>query len=78
MTLCISSDGGETWRSVRIVDDSPGTCLSNNSIDGRNKELSYPYLLEGEGGDLHLAYTYFRRAIKYVRLPAGWIDGENS
>ena len=78
MTLCISSDGGKTWPLRRIVDDSPGTCLSNNSVDGRNKELSYPYLLEGEAGELHLAYTYFRRAIKYVRLPAGWIDGENS
>ncbi len=78
MTLCISTDGGLTWPLRRIVDDSPGTCLSNNSIDGRNKELSYPYLLEGEGGELHLAYTYFRRAIKYVRLPAGWIDGDNS
>jgi predicted neuraminidase len=78
LTLCVSSDGGKTWPLRRMVDDSPGTCLSNNSIDGRNKELSYPYLLEGEGGELHVAYTYFRRAIKYVRLPAGWIDGENS
>lgn len=75
LTLCLSSDGGRTWPLRRIVDDSPGTCLSNNSIDGRNKELSYPYLLEGEGGELHVVYTYFRRAIKYVRLPAGWIDG---
>jgi predicted neuraminidase len=78
MTLCVSGDGGLTWPLRRVVDDSPGTCLTNNSIDGRNKELSYPYLLEGEEGDLHLAYTYFRRAIKYVRLPAGWIDGENA
>lgn len=75
LTLCISTDGGLTWPLRRVVDDSPGTCLSNNSIDGRNKELSYPYLLEGEGGELHVAYTYFRRAIKYVRLPAGWVDG---
>jgi predicted neuraminidase len=37
--------------------------------------LSYPYLLEGEDGAIHVAYTYFRRAIKYVRLPQGWIDG---
>ncbi|SMQ69123.1 Predicted neuraminidase (sialidase) [Devosia lucknowensis] len=78
MTLCISTDGGLTWPLRRVVDDSPGTCLSNNSVDGRNKELSYPYLLEGEGGELHLAYTYFRRAIKYVRLPAGWIDGDKA
>ena len=76
LTLCISEDGGKTWPQRRIVDDSPGTCLSNNSVDGRNKELSYPYLLEGPDGALHVAYTYFRRAIKYVRLPKGWIDGE--
>jgi predicted neuraminidase len=78
LTLCLSVDRGKTWPIRRVVDDSPGTCLSNNSLDGRNKELSYPYLLEGEDGTLHVAYTYFRRAIKYVRLPAGWIDGEQS
>ena len=36
------------------------------------------HLLEGEDGELHIAYTYFRRAIKYVGLPKGWIDGEQS
>ncbi|UXN71000.1 exo-alpha-sialidase [Devosia neptuniae] len=76
MTLCVSTDGGRTFPLRRIVDDSPGTCLSNNSVDGRNKELSYPYLLEDGDGAIHLAYTYFRRAIKYVRLPKGWIDGD--
>ncbi|MES2913546.1 MAG: exo-alpha-sialidase [Pseudomonadota bacterium] len=74
LTLCVSSDGGKTWPLRSIIDDSSGSCLSNNSVDGRNKELSYPYLLEGQDGALHVAYTYFRRAIKYVRLPAGGID----
>lgn len=78
LSLCISTDGGMTFPLRRIIDDSAGTCLSNNSEDGRNKELSYPYLLEGEDGDLHVAYTYFRRAIKYVCLPKGWIDGETT
>lgn len=78
LSLCISSDGGRTFPLRRVIDDSEGTCLSNNSEDGRNKELSYPYLLEGEDGDLHVAYTYFRRAIKYVRLPKGWIEGETA
>jgi predicted neuraminidase len=78
LTLCVSRDGGKTWPLRRIIDDSPGTCLTNNSVDGNNKELSYPYLLEGPDGALHVAYTYFRRAIKYVRLPKGWIDGANS
>lgn len=78
LTLCVSSDAGLTWPWRKIIDDSPGTCLSNNSLDGRNKELSYPYLLEGPDGAIHVAYTYFRRAIKYVRLPQGWIDGDNT
>jgi predicted neuraminidase len=77
LSLCISRDGGLTWPVRKIIDDSPGTCLSNNSLDGRNKELSYPYLLEGPDGDIYVAYTYFRRAIKYVRLPKGWIDGDS-
>lgn len=78
LSLVVSSDGGHTFPLRRIIDDSPGTCLSNNSLDGRNKELSYPYLLEGPDGAIHVAYTYFRRAIKYVRLPQGWIDGEDN
>ncbi|HQZ11743.1 MAG TPA: exo-alpha-sialidase [Devosia sp.] len=78
LTLCVSTDTGRTWPLRRIVDDSEGTCLTNNSVDGRNKELSYPFVLEGGDGALHVAYTYFRRAIKYVRLPRGWIDGVNS
>lgn len=78
LSLCISSDGGLTWPWRKIIDDSPGTCQSNNSLDGRNKELSYPYLLEGPDGDIHVAYTYFRRAIKYVRLPRGWAEGESN
>ncbi len=44
------------------------------STDGHNKEMSYPWLLEGDDGSLHVAYTYHRRAIKYVRLPPGWAD----
>ena len=52
----------------------PGACLSNEPLDGRNKELSYPALIQGPDGSLHLAYTYHRRAIKYVRLAPGWLD----
>ena len=59
----------------RVVDDGPGTCLSNDPLDGRNQELSYPAMVQGPDGSLHLAYTYHRRAIKYVRLASEWIDG---
>lgn len=74
LALCISSDGGRTFPLRKIIEDGPGTCLSNNSTDGRNGEMSYPCLVQDPSGDLHVAYTYHRRAIKYVRLPKSWID----
>ena len=72
VALCLSDDGGRTFPVRLLVEDGPGTCLSNDSTDGRNREMSYPWLLEGPDGTLHLAYTYHRRAIKYVRLSPGW------
>ncbi|MGF6257020.1 sialidase family protein [Ensifer sp. LBL] len=72
VSLCLSEDGGKTFPVRLLIEDGPGTCLSNDSTDGRNKEMSYPWLLEGPDGTMHLAYTYHRRAIKYVRLAPGW------
>lgn len=72
LTLCLSGNGGRTFPRRIVIDDSPGTCLSNDSLDGRNHELSYPALNQAPDGSLDIAYTYFRRAIKHVRLPPGW------
>ncbi len=77
VALCLSEDGGKTFPLRLVVEDGPGTCLSNDSTDGRNREMSYPWLLEAPDGTLHLAYTYHRRAIKYVRLSPGW-DGADA
>jgi predicted neuraminidase len=69
MVLALSSDNGRSF-PVRIpVDDGTGNALSNNSAEGRNRELSYPSILQHPDGCLHIAYTYHRRAIRYVRLP---------
>jgi predicted neuraminidase len=74
VSVCISDDGAKSFSQRIVIEDGPGTCMSNNSIDGHNKEMSYPWLLEGPDGSLHIAYTYYRRAIKYVRLASGWAD----
>lgn len=74
VSVCISDDGAKSFSQRIVIEDGPGTCMSNNSIDGHNKEMSYPWLLEGTDGSLHIAYTYYRRAIKYVRLAPGWAD----
>jgi predicted neuraminidase len=77
VSVCLSSDGGKTFPHRIEIETGPGTCLSNDSTDGRNKEMSYPWLLAGPDGTLHIAYTYHRRAIKYVRLAPGWDRAEN-
>ena len=75
MVIALSSDGGLTFPDRRVIEEGPGACLSNNSIDGENSEMSYPALLQDAEGGLHLAYTYHRRAIKYVRLGKDWLEG---
>lgn len=72
VAVCLSEDEGRSFPTRIVIEDGPGTCTSNDSTDGRNREMSYPWLIEGPGGALHLAYTYHRRAIKYVRLAPGW------
>lgn len=68
MTLALSSDGGRSWQTVMNLDEGDGYCMTNNSLDKLNRELSYPSIIEGNDGNLHISYTYFRQAIKYVRL----------
>ncbi|MFW2545110.1 sialidase family protein [Primorskyibacter sp. 2E107] len=75
LALCLSADDGKTFPIRYVVEDSPGTCLSNNSIDGKNKELSYPVLLPRADGGLDIAYTLYRRAIRHVRLDADTVVG---
>ncbi|MDO3443536.1 exo-alpha-sialidase [Agrobacterium sp. V1] len=74
VSICISGDDGLSFPTRILIEDGPGTCLSNDSTDGRNLEMSYPWLLEAPDGTLHASYTYHRRAIKYVRLAPGWAD----
>jgi predicted neuraminidase len=68
MSLVFSTDEGETWSGRRDLETGDGYCLSNNSVDGINREFSYPTVLEAPGGQLDIAFTYFRQGIKHVRL----------
>jgi predicted neuraminidase len=75
MTLALSADGGRTWPWRRNLETGDGYCMTNNSKERLNREFSYPTLCQTPDGMLHLAYTYFRQAIKYVRVPPDWIEG---
>ncbi|PRA04415.1 glycosyl hydrolase [Arthrobacter sp. MYb229] len=73
LTVAISEDGGQSWTVRRDLEVGDGYCLSNNSREGLNREFSYPSIHQSQDGLLHLAYTYFRQAIKYVRVDPSWI-----
>ena len=72
MTLAISTDDGRSW-SQRDVEIGDGYCLTNNSRDQSNRELSYPSVKQTSDGALHMAFTYHRRAIKHVRVTEPWV-----
>ncbi|EPX78749.1 sialidase family protein [Salipiger mucosus] len=70
LILALSRDEGRSFPRRITLADGPGTCLSNDSEDGKNKELSYPALSETPEGDIDVAFTYHRRAIAHLRVPA--------
>jgi predicted neuraminidase len=73
MTIALSEDGGRTWPWRRNLEEGDGFCMTNNSKDKLNREFSYPSLCQTPDGALHLAYTFWRQAIKYVRISEQWI-----
>jgi predicted neuraminidase len=68
LSLAFSKDGGRTFGERIDLEIGDGYCLTNNSKDGLNREFSYPSILEAPDGGLDIAFTYYRRAIKHVRL----------
>jgi predicted neuraminidase len=55
LNLAVSRDG-EHFRKFRVLEHEPG-------------EYSYPALIQGSNGDLHITYTWNRKKIRYVRVP---------
>jgi predicted neuraminidase len=43
-----------------------------------NREFSYPSIIQDSGGRIHVAYTYFRQRIKYLRFDSALESGSQS
>ncbi|MER6987922.1 exo-alpha-sialidase [Saccharopolyspora hirsuta] len=72
LALATSADGGRTWHRHPDLARGEGTCLTNNSRDGLNKELSYPSIVQDDRGRVHVAFTHHRSSISHVRLDPDW------
>jgi len=73
MTIAISEDNGRTWPHVRDIEIGDGFCMTNNSKEKLNREYSYPSIKQTPDGRIHVAFTYFRQAIKYVCVTEDWV-----
>ncbi|KAL0941461.1 glycosyl hydrolase [Colletotrichum truncatum] len=76
LTLAISSDEGLSW-TERVLEDGDGFCMTNNSKEKTNRELSYPSIfVDLEEPVVHIAFTFYRQYIKYVRIEGieKWVE----
>jgi len=75
LTLALSEDGGLTWPHRRNLETGDGYCMTNNSAERLNREFSYPSVVQAPDGCLDIAYTFWRQAIKHVRVQPDWARG---
>jgi predicted neuraminidase len=67
LSVALSEDDGLSWPWIRDIDHGEGFCGEANWV--ANGQLAYPCILEGQPGDLHLAYSWGNRAaIRYWLL----------
>lgn len=70
--LCLawSDDDGKTW-DRRVLEEGDGYCMTNNSEQKLNRELSYPSMALSPDGMVHIAFTFWRQKIKYIQVWPG-------
>ncbi len=62
LRLAVSSDRGLNWTRIHTLENLPG------------QEFSYPYMIRGRNGLIHLVYTWERKRIKHVVFSEAWVD----
>jgi predicted neuraminidase len=62
LNLARSNDEGKSWKDVATLEEQPG-------------EYSYPAIIQGSDGRLHVTYTYQRRHIKYLTFDPATFKG---
>lgn len=58
LCVAVSDDDGQTWQRVLTLEDSPIS------------EYSYPAVIEGRDGSIHVTYTWRRKRVAYKQISA--------
>ena len=77
LSVAVSKDGGETWRSIRDLETGPSAPEPGKDPmrkEPGREEYSYPSIVQTHDGKIYVAYTYERRTIKIVRFDEKWIE----
>lgn len=72
LTLAISADRGIHWRIAAVVEDA------SRESGRRDARYSYPWLVAGEDGLIHLLYTWHKQRIRHLLFNRAWLDGQGS
>jgi len=66
LSLALSTDFGNTWRTARRLEGGSGSAPV--------PEYSYPWIMQDRTGDVHVLYTWGRSRIKHVRFNRAWLE----
>jgi len=61
LSMLLSQDKGRTWRTIKVLENTPG------------QEYSYPSISRSKSGLYHITYTYERRKIKHIVFNEAWV-----
>jgi predicted neuraminidase len=70
LSLALSEDGGKTWPWIRDIENP---ALSQPILPLEDAEYSYPSIVQSADGMIHVAYTFRRETIKYMKFSEEWI-----
>jgi predicted neuraminidase len=72
LVLALAPAGTSNWSVIAEVESDQ--TLTN----GLYREFSYPYLLLGANGEVHLIYTYDRKKMKHIHFDPRWIESKKN
>ena len=70
MSLAISNNHGQSWKLQKIVEQL------HLDVPDKEKQFSYPWLLQTQNGRIHLLYSWHKSHIKHSVFNTAWLEGE--